>query len=212
MDFWIRFRYSEEHIKESMMKKVLIAVDGTKASKAVLATFYNSVQLPQEVILLHVQKLEGRSLMIDMLGEAEMSTLRESLKGTEHKAALDGKTDKILTFYRKELEDGGFRNVRTVMREGHPAEEILKVAEQEEVELIILGYSGRNGLNRLIAGSVAKEVGKKAKVPVLTAKRVNMCEEPYSWKDAYTAVTVTTAIMLGMFLLGIILQKGTIIH
>jgi hypothetical protein len=98
------------------------------------------------------------------------------------------------------------------MSEGHPAEEILKVAQQEGVELILLGYSGRSGLNRLIAGSVAKEVEKKAMVPVLVAKRVTMCEEPYSWKDAYTAVTVTTAIMLGMFLLGIILQKGTIIH
>ena len=198
--------------KEDVMKKVLIAVDGTKASKAVLATFYNSVQLPQEVILLHVQRLEGRSLMIDMLGEAELSTLKESLKDTEHKAALDSKAQKILTYYRKELEDGGFLNVRTVMRDGHPADEILKVAEQEGVELILLGYSGRNGLNRLIAGSVAKEVEKKAAVPVLVAKRVTMCEEPYSWKDAYTAVTVTTAIMLGMFLLGIILQKGTIIH
>ena len=194
------------------MKKVLIAVDGTKASKAVLATFYNSVQLPQEVILLHVQKLEGRSLMIDMLGEAELSTLKDSMKDTEHKAALDTKAEKILNFYRKELEDGGFRNIRTVMSEGHPAEEILKVAQQEGVELILLGYSGRSGLNRLIAGSVAKEVEKKAMVPVLVAKRVTMCEEPYSWKDAYTAVTVTTAIMLGMFLLGIILQKGTIIH
>ena len=199
-------------VKEGMMKKVLIAVDGTKASKAVLATFYNSVQLPQEVILLHVQKLEGRSLMIDMLGEAELSTLKESMKDTEHKAALDTKAEKILNFYRKELEDGGFRNIRTVMGEGHPAEEILKVARQEGVELILLGYSGRSGLNRLIAGSVAKEVEKRAMVPVLVAKRVTMCEEPYSWKDAYTAVTVTTAIMLGMFLLGIILQKGTIIH
>jgi len=75
--------------EEDVMKKVLIAVDGTKASKAVLATFNNSVQLPQEVILLHVQRLEGRSLMIDMLGEAEMSTLKESLKDTQHKEELD---------------------------------------------------------------------------------------------------------------------------
>lgn len=194
------------------MNKVLIAVDDTKASKAVLATFYNSVQLPEEVILLHVERLEGRTLMIDMLGEAELSTLKESLKDTEHKEELDRKAQKILNYYRKELEDSGFLKVRTVTRDGRPAEEILKVAQQEGVELIILGYSGRTGLNRLIAGSVAKEVEKKAEVPVLVAKRVSMCEEPYSWKDAYTAVTVTTAIMIGMFLLGIILQRGTIIH
>ena len=194
------------------MKKVLIAVDGTKASKAVLATFNNSVQLPQEVILLHVQRLEGRSLMIDMLGEAEMSTLKESLKDTQHKEELDRKSQKILNYYKKEIEDSGFLNVRTATKDGHPADEILKFAQQEDVELIILGYSGRTGLNRLIAGSVAKEVEKKAEVPVLVAKRVSMCEEPYSWKDAYTAVTVTTAIMIGMFLLGIFLQKGAILH
>jgi len=194
------------------MEKVLIAVDGTKASKAVLATFNNSVQLPQEVILLHVQRLEGRSLMIDMLGEAEMSTLKESLKDTQHKEELDRKSQKILNYYKKEIEDSGFLNIRTVTKEGHPADEILKVAQQEGVELIILGYSGKTGLNRLIAGSVAIDVEKKAEVPVLVAKRVSMCEEPYSWKDAYTAVTVTTAIMIGLFLLGIVLQKGAILH
>jgi len=198
--------------EEDVMKKVLIAVDGTKASKAVLATFNNSVQLPQEVILLHVQRLEGRSLMIDMLGEAEMSTLKESLKDTQHKEELDRKSQKILNYYKKEIEDSGFHNVRTVTKDGHPADEILKFAQQEGVELIILGYSGKTGLNRLIAGSVAKDVEKKAEVPVLVAKRVSMCEEPYSWKDAYTAVTVTTAIMIGLFLLGIVLQKGAILH
>jgi nucleotide-binding universal stress UspA family protein len=194
------------------MNKVLIAVDDTKASKAVLATFYNSVQLPEEVILLNVQRIEGRSLMIDMLSEAEMSTLKESLKDTQHKEELDRKAQKILNYYRKEIQDSGFLNVRTVTTDGHPAEEILRVAQQEGVELIILGYSGRTGLNRLISGSVAKEVEKKAEVPVLVAKRVSMCEEPYSWRDAYTAVTVTTAIMIGMFLLGVFLQRGTIIH
>ena len=150
--------------------------------------------------------------MIDMLGEAEMSTLKESLKDTQHKEELDRKSQKILNYYKKEIEDSGFLNVRTATKDGHPADEILKFAKQEDVELIILGYSGRTGLNRLIAGSVAKEVEKKAEVPVLVAKRVSMCEEPYSWKDAYTAVTVTTAIMIGMFLLGIFLQKGAILH
>jgi len=59
------------------MKKVLIAVDDTKASKAVLTTFHNSVQHSEVVILMHVERLQGRSLMIDMLGEAEIATLRD---------------------------------------------------------------------------------------------------------------------------------------
>ena len=57
------------------MKKILVAVDDTKGSEAVLTIFRNLVRPPEEVILLHVQRLEGRSLMIDMLGEAELATL-----------------------------------------------------------------------------------------------------------------------------------------
>jgi nucleotide-binding universal stress UspA family protein len=192
------------------MKKILIAVDETKGSKAVLSTFYNAVQLPEEVVLLHVERLQGRSLMIDMLGDSEMSTLKESLKDSEHKQKLDQKAEKILSFYKKQLSDGGFQNVRTVIREGRPSDEIIRVAEEEGVDLVILGHNGRKGLNRLIAGSVAKDVEKKATVPVLVSRNVPICSEPYTWKDAYTAVTVTTAIMIGMFLLSLVIQKGMI--
>jgi len=192
------------------MKKVLIAVDDTKGSRKVLATFYNSVQLPEEVILLHVQRLQGRSLMIDMLGEAEMKTLKESIKDSEHKQKLDDKAEKILNFYKNELADGGFRNVRTLISQGQPADEILRVAEEEGVDLVILGHSGRSGISRLLSGSVAKDVEQKATVPVLVARLAPTCSEPYSWKDAYTAVTVTTAIMIGMFLLSLVIQRGMI--
>jgi len=194
------------------MKKILIAVDGTKASRAVLSTFYNLVKQPESVVLLHVERLAGKSLMIDMLGDAEMTTLKESLDGTDYKESLDAKAEKILDFYKGELENGGTVRVSAMVRSGHPAAEILKVAAEEGAELILLGYSGRKGLSRLIAGSVAEEVKANAKVPVLMAKRPLMCEEAYSWRDAFTAVTVTTAIVLGLFLLGSILQKGTFIH
>ncbi len=189
------------------MKKVLIAVDDTKASKAVLATFHNSVRMPEEVVLLHIERLEGRSLMIDMLGEAELSTLREAVRDTEYKKALDKKAEKILSYYKKELQESSSVRVRTVVREGIPSDEILKVAKEEGVELIILGYSGRKGVNRFISGSVAEEIGENAKVPVLVAKRTIMCEEAYSWRDAYYAVSLSTVIILAMFFLGIVFEK-----
>ncbi len=110
------------------MKKVLIAVDDTKGSKGVLSVFRNLVRPPEEVVLLHVESLEGKSLMLDMLGEAEMSTLKEMLRGTEHKEALDRKAEKIISFYRRELEDGGLGSVKTLVSEGIPSEEIVKVA------------------------------------------------------------------------------------
>jgi nucleotide-binding universal stress UspA family protein len=194
------------------MKKVLIAVDDTKGSKNVLSVFYNFVQKPADVVLLHVERLEGRSLMIDMLGDAEMSTLKEMLTGTDHKAALDKRAEQILAFYSKELAQDGLGTVKNVRREGVPSEEILKVAEEEGADMIILGQSGKRGVDRFITGKVARYVENNAKVPVLVAKRPLMCEEPYTKRDAWAAVSVTTAIMLALFLLGFILQRGSFLH
>ncbi len=159
------------------MKKVLIAVDETKGSREILSVFKNLVRPPEEVLLLHVQRLEGNSIMIDMLGDAELSTLKESLRGTEYKEELDRKAEKILNYYRKELEDGGLIRIRTLVREGIPADEINKVAEEENIDLIIMGSNGKRGLFRLVAGCVSKEVEKNSTVPVLVAKADDSARE-----------------------------------
>jgi len=152
------------------MKKVLIAVDDTKASESIFSVFDNLVRPPEEVILLHVERLEGMSLMIDMLGDAELSILKESLKGTQYKERLDLKAEKILAYYKKKFENGGLVSVRTEIREGIPSEEIAKMAEEEEVELVIVGCDGKKGLNRLITGCLSKDVERSSKVPVIVAK------------------------------------------
>lgn len=160
------------------------------------------------IILLHVERLQGRSLLIDMLGEAELETLKESMKGTEHKKALDKKAVRILDLYKKELATNGFSNINTVIRDGQTADEIIKVAQEHSADQILLGYKDLKGLNRLFTGSVVKDVQKRANIPVVVATRPLTCEEPYSWKDAYTAVTVTTVIIIAMFFIGTFLQKG----
>lgn len=194
------------------MKRILIAVDDTKGSKNVLSVFHNFVQRPVEVVLLHVERLEGRSMIIDMLGDAEMSTLKEMLSGSEYKAALDKRSDRILDYYRTELTRDDQVTIRTMRRDGIPADEILRVADAEHADMIILGQSGKRGFDRFITGQVAKHVEKHAKVPVLVAKQPLMCEEPYTKRDAWAAVSVTSAVVVLLFLLGFILQRGTFLH
>ena len=152
------------------MKKVLIAVDDTKGSQSVLSVFHNLVRPPEEVLLLHVERLEGKSLMIDMLSDCEISTLKEQIQGTEYKEALDRKAEKILGHYRRELENGGLINVKPMIREGIPSDEILKVAEAENVDLIIVGSNEKKGFSRLVSGCVSKDVEKHSGVPVIIGK------------------------------------------
>jgi nucleotide-binding universal stress UspA family protein len=153
------------------MKKVLLAVDDTKGSRTIIDRFiqlFPSVR-PESIILLHVQKLEGRSLIDEMLSEAELATLKEVMEGTEYKKALDKKAKAIVGHYKKLLEDAGIKGIKTVIKAGHPAEEILNTAEEEGVDLIIVGSRGTR-VSRLFMGSVSREVANNAKVPVLIAR------------------------------------------
>ena len=165
------------------MKKVLIAVDETEGSKSVLSVFQNMVRPPESVVLVHVQQLEGKSMMVDMLSNSELDTIRESIEGTEYKEALDRKSEKILNFYRKELENGGLVSIKTVVRAGVASEEILKIAQEEGVDLIVTGYNGKSFMQRMVAGSISKDIEKNAPVPVLVAKSLT-AEEKYAWNAA----------------------------
>lgn len=54
-----------------------------------------------------------------------------------------------------------------VIREGSPARVILEVANEEQVDLIVMGSSGKSGFDRFIMGSVADKVVNSAKCAVL---------------------------------------------
>src|SRR5262249_7953655 len=54
--------------------------------------------------------------------------------------------------------------------EGDPGREILRAARETGADLIVMGTHGRTGLTRLLTGSVAEKVLRKAPCPVLTVK------------------------------------------
>jgi len=57
-----------------------------------------------------------------------------------------------------------------VLVDGDAAGEIVRLARERNCDLIVLGTHGRSGLKRLLLGSVAEEVVRKAPCPVLTIK------------------------------------------
>jgi universal stress protein A len=54
---------------------------------------------------------------------------------------------------------------------GDPADAVVRLAEDDEVDLIVLGSHGRTGLTRLLMGSVAEAIVRKAHCPVLVYKQ-----------------------------------------
>ena len=53
---------------------------------------------------------------------------------------------------------------------GNPSAEIVRFADEHNVDLIVLGTHGRTGAIRLLMGSIAEAVVRKATCPVLTIK------------------------------------------
>jgi nucleotide-binding universal stress UspA family protein len=56
------------------------------------------------------------------------------------------------------------------MRQGRPAEEIIKAAEQHQCDLILIGSRGQSGVRRVTMGETGNEVVLKAPVPVIVVK------------------------------------------
>ena len=72
------------------------------------------------------------------------------------------------------LEDNieKYRNIDNVSLQtqviiGNPSEEIIKFANDEKIELIVMGTTGLGGLSKIVSGSVARNVSEKAKCPVM---------------------------------------------
>jgi universal stress protein A len=75
-----------------------------------------------------------------------------------------------------ELRDFAVKNLKVTVPEqvkvavGRPAEEILRVAREEKVDLIVMGTHGRTGVRHLLLGSVAEAVSRHAPCPVFTVR------------------------------------------
>jgi nucleotide-binding universal stress UspA family protein len=72
--------------------------------------------------------------------------------------------------------------------EGDGAAEILRTAKETHCDLIVLGTHGRTGLTRLLMGSVAEQVVRRAECPVVTVRQ-SLTEELVSATVAATPVT-----------------------
>jgi len=77
---------------------------------------------------------------------------------------------------RKELEKFGLeqrrvlKDVEHAVIRGVPYEEILKFAQEKNIDLIVIGTHGRKGLDRVLFGSTAERVVRNASCPVLTVR------------------------------------------
>lgn len=80
-------------------------------------------------------------------------------------------TDELLKMLHKiEPADPAVRYEHRLIS-GDPAHAIVRLAKDEDVDMIVMGTHGRTGLSRMLMGSVAEAIVRRAGCPVLTYKQ-----------------------------------------
>jgi universal stress protein A len=76
-------------------------------------------------------------------------------------------TSPLLREWQEEAERSGVR-VSAAHEHGDPKDRIVQYAHDQHVDLVVLGTRGSTGRDRVLAGSVAENVVRRARCPVLT--------------------------------------------
>ncbi len=145
-----------------MYQKILLPTDGSKfAENAAKHAIWIASRSGAEIIVLNV--IETSSL-VGLPAEDLIVKIKEMLK-EEGRRSLE----RISEMISKSEDESKIEDVKITLKteEGSPAESILKTIENENIDLVVMGTSGKHGLDRFLLGSVTEKVVRSSKCPVL---------------------------------------------
>jgi len=145
------------------MNKVLVAIDGSEASDRAV-DFAITLAKSADTCLLVLNVIQETALVPVPMGvmaevEGVYVTNREAMQ-----SAADELTERAMT----RAEIAGLREVERIVRFGSAAKVIVDTADEEGVDVIVMGRRGLSDLKGLILGSVTHKVGHLAEQPVVT--------------------------------------------
>jgi nucleotide-binding universal stress UspA family protein len=147
-----------------MYARILVALDGSELAEQILPYVESLAErFSATVTLLRATMPVERAVTAEVGIAAGFVDLTPIIEEERREAA------RYLEHVAECLRRGGI-TVQCVQPEGSPAEVILEHARRTNGELIALTTHGRGGLGRLVFGSVADEVLRKAPCPVLLVR------------------------------------------
>ena len=121
-----------------------------------------------ELVLLHVLTDEEGKIIEEVIGEGAVVQIPKGIRQN----VVDDRQKKLKDQYEMVVprDIKASLKVEQMTRIGVPFLEIVKVAKEKEVDLIVMGTHGRTGLAHVLIGSVAEKVVHHAHCGVLTIK------------------------------------------
>jgi nucleotide-binding universal stress UspA family protein len=147
----------EKEMKSTFFRNIVIATDGSENTlKAVEFGIKFAKFSRATVYALHVVDTSSLSQNWTVGWETIYEILQNEGRRATSKVKEHGETSGV--------------DVKEVLLEGHPSSEIIDFAENNDIDLIVMGTLGKTGLDRFLLGSVAEKVVRNSKVPVLVVR------------------------------------------
>ena len=150
-----------------MFDRILIAADGSKNSKKAAKAGIELARLSGgSVIIVYVADV---SKCISSAGLAPPFGGISSDVIDDIEANLKDIGEKVTIEVEELAKASGVKGERLVV-DGNPPNEILLIAEDKKMDLIVIGSIGKTGLEKFLMGSVAEKVVHNSKLPVLVVR------------------------------------------
>ncbi len=167
----LRIEYSGENEMENSPKinKILYATDlGAGTRPVFLHALAMAKQYNAEIIMVHVVEPISETAMSAMLSYFSNDYTDNVPKDLMEETLVNMKK-RLKGFYKAEGADDDYSKLvkKVHVVEGQPSEEILRIAEESKVDIIIMGKSTRKVRGIRVMGSTARRVSRMSKVPVL---------------------------------------------
>ena len=146
-----------------MFRNILVPTDGSEQSQ-------RAVQCGIELAKLHGARVTGIHVIPDyhllIAYEGAFDPVTEERIEEEAKA----RAESYLGFVRKECGEAGVQCATICETSDHPYDAILRTADSNGCDLIVMTSHGRKGLAAVLLGSETRKVLTHAKVPVLVVR------------------------------------------
>ncbi len=151
-----------------MYKKILLPTDGSVNSKrANKHALWIADKSDADIVIMYVIEPHFPELATGL----PLSTLPTPDERFYEEIRNEGK--QIINNFKQELEDVQCKgickntNLKSIITEGKPSNEIVNILDKEDIDLVVMGASGRHGLDRFVIGSVTERVVRNARKPVM---------------------------------------------
>ncbi|MPN03026.1 TRAP-T-associated universal stress protein TeaD [bioreactor metagenome] len=145
-------------MKRDFFRNIVIATDGSENTHRAISYGIDIAKLSGATV--HALYVVNTSPVISDSWTVGKENIYEIIRSEGEKAVSEV----------KKIGEASGTEVREVVLDGYPSNEIIDFAENNDIDLIVMGTLGKTGLDRVLIGSVAEKVVRGSKVPVMVVR------------------------------------------